>query len=47
MDGTKEVLKIVCEGRPKFLHYVSSMGVFSGQSSEEMITEDTLPNKER
>jgi thioester reductase-like protein len=47
VDGTKEVLKIVCEGRPKFLHYVSSMGVFSGQSSEEMITEDTLPNKER
>ena len=47
VEGTKEVVKIVCEGRPKFLHYVSTMGVFSGQSREEEITEDTLPNKER
>ena len=47
VDGTKEVVKMVCEGRPKFLHYVSTMGVFSGQSREEVITEGTLPNKER
>ena len=47
MEGTKEVLRMVCEGRPKFLHYVSTMGVFSGQSRTEVITEKTQPNKEK
>ena len=47
VESTKEVLKMACEGKPKFLHFVSTIGVFAPQHAAEVIAEDTAPHKDR
>ena len=47
VEGTKEVLVLASTGRPKFLHYVSTVGVFAPRSSAEVITEETATDCNR
>ena len=47
VGSTKEILKMVCSGRPKFLHYVSTIGVFAPLTPWEHIDESTPPSQDR
>ena len=38
---------MACEGKSKFLHFVSTIGVFALQHAAEVIAEDTTPHKDR
>ncbi len=43
--GTREMLRLVSQGRPKLLHYISTLSVFSArQAAQELIVEDRRPN---
>ncbi|KAL5489135.1 hypothetical protein EMCRGX_G018193 [Ephydatia muelleri] len=41
VGSTKEVIKMACNGCPKFLHYVSTIGVFASATTSEPISEDS------
>jgi thioester reductase-like protein len=43
VSGTREVLRLACAGRPKYLHYISSIAVFSITHYTGTIMEDTFP----
>ncbi|WP_456340450.1 thioester reductase domain-containing protein [Streptomyces anulatus] len=47
VGGTRELLRLASEGRPKRFHHISSMGVFHGDSTSRVITEDTDTSQER
>lgn len=47
VDSTKEMLRLVRLGRPKFLHYVSTIGVFALLSPWEHVDEQTPPHQDR
>ncbi|WP_405434326.1 non-ribosomal peptide synthetase [Streptomyces anulatus] len=47
VGGTRELLRLASEGRPKRFHHISSMGVFHGDSTSRVITEDTDTSMER
>jgi thioester reductase-like protein len=42
--STKEIIKFCCQGNPKFLHYVSSLGVFLVNPMEK-VNENTNPDQ--
>ncbi len=43
VSGTREVLRLACAGRPKILHYISSIAVFSVTHYTGTIMEDSFP----
>ena len=47
MESTKEILRIACSWAPKFLHYVSTIGVFAPLSPSEHIDEHSTPSHDR
>ena len=46
VNGTMEALLLCVRGKPKFLHYVSTVGVFAPLSGE-VITELVSPDPHR
>ena len=46
VNGTKQILLFCMQGRPKFLHYVSTVGVFAPLLGE-VITELVRPDSNR
>ncbi|PGH51419.1 thioester reductase domain-containing protein, partial [Streptomyces sp. Ru87] len=47
VGGTRELLRLLAEGRPKRLHHVSTLGVFRGGPGPRLITEDSDTSGER
>ncbi|HET6860048.1 MAG TPA: thioester reductase domain-containing protein, partial [Streptomyces sp.] len=41
VEGTRELLRLTAEGRPKRLHHVSTLGIFQGGPAPRLITEDS------
>ena len=46
VDSTKEIIKIACNGRSKFIHYVSTVGIFATEILSDPISEDTAPSSQ-
>ncbi|MBI4423061.1 MAG: amino acid adenylation domain-containing protein [Elusimicrobia bacterium] len=48
VEGTRQVLRLLCEGRPKRLHYASTLSVFvSADSGSGVFREDDSPARAR
>ncbi|MGW7363224.1 thioester reductase domain-containing protein [Streptomyces sp. NPDC054841] len=47
VEGTRELLRLAAEGRPKRLHHVSTLGIFRGGPPPRLITEDSDTSGER
>jgi thioester reductase-like protein len=43
VQGTQEILGLACRGRPKALHYISTVAVFSPAHRADRIEEETIP----
>ncbi|MFI6284180.1 amino acid adenylation domain-containing protein [Streptomyces sp. NPDC051018] len=47
VDGTRELLRLAAEGRPKRFHHISTLGLFRGGPDPRLITEDSDTSGER
>ncbi|MFF0451326.1 amino acid adenylation domain-containing protein [Streptomyces sp. NPDC004609] len=47
VEGTRELLRLAAEGRPKRFHHISTLGLFRGGSTPRLITEDSDTSGER
>ncbi|MGW4031608.1 amino acid adenylation domain-containing protein [Streptomyces sp. NPDC004838] len=47
VEGTRELLRLAAEGRPKRFHHMSTLGLFRGGSIRRLITEDSDTSGER
>ncbi|WP_075738662.1 non-ribosomal peptide synthetase [Streptomyces acidiscabies] len=47
VEGTRTLLRLAAEGRPKAFHHLSTLGVFTPGQGTRLVTEDSTTDRER